>query len=121
VKGPGTENTGSHENARSRIKVYFLPLPTPLPMPKNLTILFQYDERNTPYVAGFGRNPSGPIDLLLAATGPLDVAVRLWMVASYAVTDLMAMSAAVTVAEVVTGRAKISQRSIRARFWMSRV
>jgi hypothetical protein len=97
---PGTETT---RKLPEQINVYFVPMPDPLPMPNGLTILFQYDDRNTPYVAGFARNPAGPIDLLLRATGPLDIAVRLWLVPSYAISDLMAMAAAVTVAEVVTG------------------
>ncbi len=106
MDNPNQDDTESGQETQPRIIVYFIPLPDPLPMPKNLTILFQYDDRNTPYVAGFGRNPAGPVDLLLAAKKPLDVAVRLWMVPSYAITDLMAMSAAVTVAEVVTGESQ---------------
>ena len=46
------------------------------------------------------------MDLLLATPGPLDVAVRLWMVPIYAINDLVAMAAAVTVAEMVTGKSK---------------
>jgi hypothetical protein len=97
--------TADSKETPPSISVYFIPLPDPLPMPQDLTMLFQYDDRNTPYVAGLGRKPAGPVDLLLGA-GPLDVAVRLWMVPTYAVTDLMAMSAAVTVAEVVTGESQ---------------
>ena len=103
---PKQDNATSGQEAGLRINVYFIPLPDPMPIPRNLTILLQYDDRNTPYVAGFGRKPAGPVDLLLAATGPLDVAVRLWMVPTYAIADLMAMSAAVTVAEVVTGESE---------------
>src|SRR5689334_21684794 len=103
---PKQENVTTGQEDGQRINVYFIPLPDPMPMPSNLSILFQYDDRNTPYVAGFGRNPSGPVDLLLAATGPLDVALRIWMVPTYAIADLMAMSAAVTVAEVVTGESE---------------
>jgi hypothetical protein len=103
MENPKQDEAASGQEAGPRINVYFIPLPDPLPMPRDLTMLFQYDDRNTPYVAGLGRNPAGPVDLLLAGTGPLAVAVRLWMVPTYAIADLMAMSAAVTVAEVVTG------------------
>ena len=100
------DNVESDQEGQNQphINVYFIPLPDPLPMPNKLTILFQYDERNTPYVVGLGRNSAGPVDLLLTANRPLDVAVQLWMVPSYATTDLMAMSAAASVAEVVTGK-----------------
>jgi hypothetical protein len=87
------------------IVVYFVSLPDALPIPTGATFRFQYDDRNQPYLALAGAPSVSPVDLLRGA-GDLDVAVRFWIVPSVTITELAATSAAINVAEYVTGTTK---------------
>ncbi|PXW30392.1 UNVERIFIED_CONTAM: hypothetical protein DES50_108202 [Williamsia faeni] len=84
------------------VDVYFIPLPEMLPMPKNVVNHFQYDERDTPYLASTAFSGT-PADLLRQNGAPLDVAIRLTLVPTAPAEIAVRTAAAVSVSEYVTG------------------
>ncbi len=89
-----------------RAMTWFLPLPEPVGIPAGFTLLFQYDGRNAPYIQAGARTGVSAIDMLRQATGPLDVALRLWQVPAFSVNEqAQRMQAAQHVCDAVTAGA----------------
>jgi hypothetical protein len=72
--------------------------------PRRIDRAFQYDERGVPYAVGAARPPATTTDLLRKASGPLDVALRIWHVPSAAFNAFVPTAAAISVADVATGK-----------------
>ena len=82
-------------------------LPNPIGMPNGLTLRFQYDERESPYLAELAKDPATPVDLLRAGAGPYDVALKLRQVPSHAISEWLRLMAAQSVAEQVSGESSV--------------